>query len=1112
MYYSKSTSAVGRKKVSSQSPTLQSTTANTTTNNNNINNNNNNIQFDISRDKKTKENYSIQTVYELPFILRESIKDLNNDPSYNDVTLTGSITYEGLCFVILLNELFVWSIEKPQSCCRLNLPVDDVNNQQINQNHIVVVKSKLGQDKFSVFVCSPNGSFVRYWANSTKPNVTQDVPLETIYSNTKVHVYASDCQPYGIIVGSSIGSIHLINIRQNNLVAKKINKSQGMLSYLYLSRPSPVLYIASSQPTTSTSSQYSSVVNSNTPTTTTSTTRYTFVLTESSLLKYEISNNSEKIVIDYTIFKDVQKHFPSSMNIKFHQMYIDTMNDQNNEEVQILNMVFYETSASQNTVKYYLIVVEIQDNQVLRVYKNDYFIAKKSITGGGIALHEPRVSSILNKYYLCWNDSVFYSSKSNGEIKFPERFISGSGVYNQEYHLISEEGIQKLDVIPFGVQRSSSTFSNQLQSSIDSSVTNEQQQKPIMFEVPETDDLISIKRNTILKTLNSISLKQQNKLNQYLEASKKYEDIDSVLQQVSYFIIDQQPKSKFWADDAKLLGDLGGEISVQLKQQLEDKKKRHSFFMQFIEEYGFNNLVSKSTLLSIEKNQVKISAAIELRTYQNQQEEKLLKSGNGQSFSILPKLIQSLVSDRIPNWTNIGMNVYELFYSHVSDIDQILLSIYDKLDHQQQKQANSIQILKEILEGTDIFLRVLSVYPIHILDSPIVPNSENIHTLLSQIVYLLSSYIQIDLQNSATQILSQKDLGIPNVEATLYDQLFRLTNIYLSSLKENEVEQFKNFKTRLIDPFVSSGRFNLAASLANKYDDYHSLIKIYIADKENRDIQNLKLVECLNKFQALGLLNNVFEYMLEQNLKAEILELPDSFNDSLFKFLSKYPDLAWIHSIRMKKWNNISNVLYNESLKEPEDLSKKEKYLSLSKISMLIDENSRLSEQQKYQQMEIINQNLTLIKFQKEFLSEIKNVLSTTNIVELILQRTNIDPMKNYSICFNIISESNLLLRDDESLDLYKHILGLAFSDEISIFCTTPNSDIQFDYGLKETNFYQLLLKLPSNSAIQQEFVSPLLEEFYKSKAKLIQDPSEKRQFQISLTRILELYKEDNMN
>ncbi|KAF2071455.1 hypothetical protein CYY_007229 [Polysphondylium violaceum] len=1108
MYYSKSASAVGRKKVSTSPSDQPSSSSNNPTNSNNTTGSGN-IQLDISR--KTKENYSIQTIYDLPFILRETIKELNSDPSYNNVTLTGSITYEGLCYVVLLNDLFVWSIEKPQSCSRLNIPIDEINNQQTNQNHIVVGRSKLGQDKFTVFVCSPNGSFVRYWANSSKPNVTQDVTLETTVSNTKVNVYASDCQPYGIIVGNSNGSIHLVNIKQNILVAKKINKSQGMLSYLYLSRPSPVLFIASSQPSTSSQQQYSSVVNANNPSSLhTSTTRYTFVLTESSLLKYEISNNSEKIVIDYTIFKEVQKHFNNSMDLKFHQMYIDTMNDQNNEEIQILNMIFYETSASLNISKYYLIVVEIQDNQVLRVYKNDNFIAKKPITGGGIVSYEPRVSSISNnKHYLCWNDSVFYSSKSNGEIKFPERFISGSGVYNQEYHLISEEGIQKLDVAPFGVQRSSSLTSNQ---STDNNTSNVHDQKPIMFEVPETDDMLSIKRNTVLKALNSISLKQQNKLNQYLDTCKNYQDLDSVIQQVSYFIIDQQPKSKFWADDAKLLGDLGGEISVQLKQQLEDKKKRHSFFIQFVEENGIKNLIEKSTLHLIEKNQVKISAAIELRNYQNQQEDKSKSSSGGASFSILPKLIQSLVSDRLPNWTNIGMNVYELFYSYVSGIDQILLCIFDKLDHQQQKQSNSVQILKEMIEGTDIFLRILTVYPIHLLDSPVLPNSENIHTLLSQVVYLLSTFIQIDLQTSATQILSQKDLGIPNVENALYDQLYRLTNIYLSSLKENEVEQFKNFKTRLIDPFVSSGRFNLATTLANKYDDYHSLINIYIADKEKRDIQNLKLVECLTKFQALGLLNNVFEYMLEKNLKAEILELPDTFNEPLYKFLSKYPDLAWIHSIRMKKWNNISNVLYNESLKEPDYLSKKEKYLSIAKISMIIDENSRLSEQQKDQQMEIINQNLNLIKSQKTFLPDIRNVLSITNIIEHILQRSNIESMDNYLICFNIIAESNLLLKEDESLDLYRHILGLAFSNEISIFCTTPNSDLQFDYGLKETNFYQLLLKLPSNDNIQEEFVVPLLEEFYKLKVKLIQDPSEKRQFQIGLTRILELYKEDNMN
>ncbi|KAK5578424.1 hypothetical protein RB653_008095 [Dictyostelium firmibasis] len=1160
--------------------------------------------YQSQQPQQSQKDYKITPTYDLPFILTQAINDENQQQQIEQ-DLTGSLSSrDGTCFVIYSNELFIWTIDKPQYCDRIELPIEQ---QNITRQHIVVYKNKSASERFSVFLCSPMTGYIRFWGNSSKPNVSQDLPLESPgNNNNNFRIFITECQPFGVIVGNSLGSIYLVTVRNNNnLISKKINKSQGMLSYLYLSRQSPVISVFSSpinqyqqqqqqQQQTSTTSYSSSSVKS----------RFIYVLTEGSLLKYEIENGSERVVLDFPIQKEIQKHFTNLP--KFHQMYIDTIIDQNKEEIQIVNFILYETSASQNLVKYYILQIEIQDDQVLRIKKLDRFSGNKKL-GGGVVSIEPILQTNSLKYYLTWFDNIYYYSNSginggivSGSISFQNGGIAFSGFYKNQFYFFSEQGIIKLDIQPFGSGQlagselhiqdtiknidssdimmdtdNSVSSSNTPSSTITNSTTSTIAVSPILFDIPKDENLIGSKRNNVLKLMNSFSLKQHTKVDQFVKICKGYNDLDQVIQQVSLWIIDQQPNSKFWADDGKLLHMFVKEISVQLNQQLEDKKKRHNFLLTCIKDTDLYKPLTSSTKEILKKNEIKIKCAIELRNYQNQQEQSR-KSSSGTtkgSSSIFSQLIESLVAERNPNWTNIGMNVYELFYSNVSGIDQILINITSKLQEslqpppqQQQQQQQQQQILTSankaqiLLENCELFYLISSSFPVEYLNSPIIQNTSiSIHNLFPKVIQSVLSFIQSEFPNyhsntiglgvaggsssstsSSSTILLKKDLGIPNIDKQLYDHLYRLTEKYLYSLKTNQFEQFNQFKTKLIEPFVEYGKFQEAITLANQFDDFFTLINVYCCQQKKQQgslgvaitstttliDSNKLLIDCLTKFEKIGQLSKVYEYMLEKNLKSELLQLPSDFNDSLFRFLQSNTELSWIHSIRMKNWTNVSNILYQKSVSNQHQqqqqsimtLKEKQKLLSLSKVSLMVSgatssssSTLELQLQPSQQiQLDVINQNLSLIKSQKFFLPEYKNVLSVSEVIQLILQREigDEDPMINFVSCVEIISESPLLLKKEEVRELLKLILELSIINE-TVFFEKSISDIQLSYSLKETKFFNLISHPRFPKEISLILLEPIIEDYYKShiNSDRFSSPDNKRQFEISVTRLLELSK-----
>ncbi|KAM9969297.1 hypothetical protein ACTFIR_001126 [Dictyostelium discoideum] len=1176
--------------------------------------------------QQSQKDYKVTPTYDLPFILTQAIND-ENQQFQIEQDLTGSLSSrDGTCFIIYSNELFIWTIDKPQYCDRIELPI----KQNITRQHIVVYKNKSSSERFSVFLCSPLTGYIRFWGNSSKPNVSQDLPLENPGNNNNFKIFITECQPFGVIVGNSLGSIYLVSVKNNNnLISKKINKSQGMLSYLYLSRQSPVISVFSSpinqqqlqqQQNNNNNSHHhhhhhhhSTTLSSNNFSTISS--RFIYVLTEGSLLKYEIENGTERIILDFPIQKEITKYFPKFP--KFHQMNIDTIIDQNKDEIQIVNFVLYETSASQNLVKYYILQIEIQDDQVLRIKRLDNFSANKKL-GGGVTSIEPVLQTNSLKYYLTWFDNIYYYSNGNapGSISFQNGGIAFSGFYKNQFYFFSEQGIIKLDIQPFGsgqlasselhIQDTIKNIESDIYMDTDnttSSVTDTPTTtttattttisttptivSPILFDIPKDENLIGSKRNNVLKLMNSFSLKQHTRVDQFVKICKGYNDFDQVIQQVSLWIIDQQPNSKFWAEDGKLLHMFVKEISVQLNQQLEDKKKRHNFLLTCIKDTELDKLLTTQTKEILKKNEIKIKCAIELRNYQNQQEQsrKSLNStttttimkGASSSSSIFSQLIESLVAERNPNWTNIGMNVYELFYSNVSGIDQILINITSKLqellqNQQQQQQqqiltsANKAQIL---LENCELFYLISSSFPVEYLNSPIIQSTSiSIHNLFPKVIQSILNFIQLEFPNqvaglglgggggvgignghssSSSTILFKKDLGIPNVDKQLYDHLYKLTEKYLYSLKINQFEQFNQFKTKLIEPFVECFKFQEAITLANQFDDFFTLINVYCYQQQqlqNSTItiattitpadNNKLLIDCLNKFEKIGQLSKVYEYMLERDLKSELLQLPSDFNDSLFRFLQSNSELSWIHSIRMKNWTNVSNTLYQKSISNQHQhhqqqqqqqhqvmtLKEKQKLLSLSKVSLMVStatSSSSSSSSLELQlqpsqqiQLDVINQNLSLIKSQKFFLPDFKNVLSVSEVVQLILQREigDEDPMINFVSCIEIISESPLLLKKEEVKELLKLILELSIVNEI-VFFEKSISDIQLSYSLKETKFYNLISHPRFPKEIALVLLSPIIEDFYKThiNSNKFSSLDDKRQFEISVARLLELSK-----
>lgn len=161
-------------------------------------------------------------------------------------------------------------------------------------------------------------------------------------------------------------------------------------------------------------------------------------------------------------------------------------------------------------------------------------------------------------------------------------------------------------------------------------------------------------------------------------------------------------------------------------------------------------------------------------------------------------------------------------------------------------------------------------------------------------------------------------------------------------------------------PPVDDGEFERAATLAEKYLDFETLVQIC----ETTDNQR-RLDEYMDRFSSENFPEYVYTWYLEKNKRGKLMDRCRAFAKSrnaqkLAQFLSDHPSLSWMQNVYDKKFALAADTLRNLASDETDSIVRQRTLLSLSKLSRLADAAADENFVQD------VNVRLELVTFQEE--------------------------------------------------------------------------------------------------------------------------------------------------
>jgi len=441
--------------------------------------------------------------------------------------------------------------------------------------------------------------------------------------------------------------------------------------------------------------------------------------------------------------------------------------------------------------------------------------------------------------------------------------------------------------------------------------------------------------------------------------------LDEAVLIVSTNLLDDQPAcDPRWAQNNQQSMRSNETGSLILSEQLRDKQSAHNLLLEFLREVGIwdrlsyilngsEKLVTKSVLCA---HAEKLSTALVLWQKSNTQK------------TILDKAVERVLLDR----GTYGYNTHgpltnqDLFFREVSKIEEIFPYIYEEevrsltLSGLEPKdRLNIISAMTSLFESV-----LLESYkyrcsnPAMLVDVAFVPwTAHDVRSVVAKQCKML-----LERGVSETQDGNQLNM-VYNQLAALSDALL---DDYQHQLAANSdvKEEFSSIRSQLIKPLSSTGKKDLALSLAEKHHDYLTLLDI--CETTGNKSKFISYMETLKSADGeLEFCTFVFNYYHSNNMHQKLLDCcDDCHSDELQKklsaFLENHPKLAWMHQIKLGELSASSDTLIALAQDETEKLSEKKKYLSLGKLAALwADEDPEEA------LIEDIDSQQTLIKYQE---------------------------------------------------------------------------------------------------------------------------------------------------
>ncbi|XP_071834119.1 nuclear pore complex protein Nup133-like [Apostichopus japonicus] len=455
--------------------------------------------------------------------------------------------------------------------------------------------------------------------------------------------------------------------------------------------------------------------------------------------------------------------------------------------------------------------------------------------------------------------------------------------------------------------------------------------------------------------------------------------LDQAVKRLSLELInDFPPADPRWAESVPQ-DSITATGSLILIHQLEDKMKAHERLVSFLKSSG---LWERLHSVSGEE------AAQSSHSMLGEHVEKLAAArALCHQHSEYPNLIDAAISrvtdreklDKLPS----GLTLRDVFYTEVSSIQMIFQGLQEEQDDLLSTDFSPRDSVTLISNVNNIYQAVLQeAWQVHESKALVYQSSDSSDLKLPAQLWTASSGPK-GLRNLISQ---QHNLtiqhGVKNAEdgvtsSNLCQQLFSLTELQLDgycaqlesirdcigeeALEYGDLEQkYMQERSALVTPFVKFGQTERAASLAEKFLDFGTLVELC----EDTATGQKRIQHYMDFYVNQGFPDFVFKYYIDRGQRGKLMT-HFSHRPELSNFLRQHDHISWLQDIQTNNYTQAHMTLKKLADRESLSVAKKKTLLSLSKLSALaadeVDESA----------VKMINEDLHIISHQEHLPSSV---------------------------------------------------------------------------------------------------------------------------------------------
>ena len=276
-------------------------------------------------------------------------------------------------------------------------------------------------------------------------------------------------------------------------------------------------------------------------------------------------------------------------------------------------------------------------------------------------------------------------------------------------------------------------------------------------------------------------------------------------------------------------------------------------------------------------------------------------------------------------------------------------------------------------------------------------------------------------------------------------------------LEVGALMEFENIRKELIDPFLTNKQLVHATTLAEKFQDFQALIKIYgtYGDKK-------QLSRYMSEYSEYKFSEHLFKWYLDERRTSELLEFNDTHPQELELFLQQHPHLHWMNQISCGDTKGAFSQLKTLAEDETMFAQKKSTLLSISKLCLLVSDDY----EGKRADLDVIDDSLSVLSFQDQIPVEALEKegyslydappLSCRDIVELYVNsdkncQANIYDFLRALELVQIVYQHDVHSEERADLILYVWSMAVMKDDWFSIPTDDPLRQIQ------DTTVFQII-------------------------------------------------------